>query len=62
MPRCALGSHLGAPPLPPAIIFWISKMGQPNEWFYISLGATEILENLSDGYEASSLSGRQLLR
>ena len=62
MPSWALGSHLGDPPLPPASMFWRAKKGHPKELFSLSLGETEVLENLSNGKDAYSLAGRQFLR
>ena len=62
MPSRALGSHLGTPPLTPAILFNRANTGHPNEGFYLSSGATEVLENFSKVDDASSLYGRQFLR
>ena len=62
MPVWALGSHLITPPLPPDSLVNRSNTWHPNEWYYLNLGATEVLDNLYNGHEASSLSVRQFLR
>ena len=61
MPIRDLGSHLETPP-PPSSQFWRANIGNPNEWLSLSLGVTVTLENLYNGEEASSLSGRTFLR
>ena len=62
IPSHALDSHLGTTPPPPAASrLWRSKTGKPNEWFSLSLGEIKMLENLSNGEEAYSLSVRQFL-
>ena len=56
MPSRALGSHLETTPIPPPDSqLWRENTGQPNELFYLSFGETVMLDNLSNGEEASSL-------
>ena len=57
MPSSALGSHLGNPPLPTASVLE-SKDRKPEDMISLSLGAREVLENIYNSNEASSLSGR----
>ena len=62
MPIPDLGSHLGTPPLPTASLLYRAKTGHPKAVFSLSLGVTEVVENISNGEEAYSLSSRQFIR